>query len=200
MKHSMFDTDLEGDTSLAHAKIAAASRIYQERKFASNAQSPEELHERISLIAPNVRKIVADVVEEFGVTDKTAVLDHAFALLRTADEHDHSQQKTENLPSSTTGLSDVGSPKIDLGPDKDLPPIDAGSVRNRLEHQNVSDKPNKRKWQTWPEPGPMEKTVDITTPIGEEQVGDRTDVWTQAQNDPVTDKVSSVEDNYRIVE
>lgn len=111
---------------------------------------------------------------------------------RSGDSYQHERVE---LPSSETGLGSEGSPKIDKAKSGDqtgwnLEPIDVGSKRHQLEHQDATDAAEYNNADFDPS-NPVRERIDADSPLQpEHNVADNTKTWsdvgTQAQ--PVTSK------------
>lgn len=189
---------IEGDFDIERkqAEIAVEARVAGLRSFVVNASSPEEQHERVSVVSPQVRKVAYEVAEEYGFYDRQAVYEHALDHLRTAADplkgETSYQHERQSLPASKDGLGGPVDPQISLQHSRPRP-IDVGSKRNELERQRMGEEPQydtEPKLQT-----EVSKQVDADSPIGEEQKGSRTDTWS-GETSAVT---ASVESKYRLV-
>lgn len=108
-------------------------------------------------------------------------------------------QETVDLPTSTadgstTGLGG-GVPEMSTGqvPESGLDPIDVPSNKNRGEMQEIRPKDFEEKLVEFdPAHSPVHEQVDVDKPIGEEQVGERTDTFStpEGQASAVTSAAS----------
>jgi hypothetical protein len=114
------------------------------------------------------------------------------------DGDTYDQERVDLPKADKSGLSDVGSPKIDKskvpggmdGNDTGLSPIDVPSKQHPVEQQDLGvDTPDY--WSELPDPSDTGKRVDADTPMQpEHHVAPRTDTWTgtEGQAQAVTSK------------
>lgn len=119
--------------------------------------------------------------------------------VKTAEFETGYQSETVNLPSAdASGLGSEASPKIDKGTAGGLEPIDVGSVRNKLNVQDISKDVKYDAAEIDPS-SPLRKTIDADKSLTQDPVGQNTKTFGDQKNqaDPVTS--SAKLDNWLVV-
>ncbi len=187
------DDENSRETGLRRAKIAAVSRV--DSKFAKYVGSGDEAEDRIDFLRQDILDTVVAACNEHGISEKgdvQSVLNDAMASLRVADKDGDSYAKeTVTLPKADESGLGSPSPAInkDKVPEKGLDPIDVPSSKNKGEMQEIAPTDHLDKLKEFdPAHSPVHDQVDIESPIGDEQVGDRTKTFStpEGQSSAVT--------------
>jgi hypothetical protein len=121
--------------------------------------------------------------------------------VKTAEFETGYQSETVNLPSAdASGLGSEASPKIDKGTAGGLEAIDVGSVRNKLEVQDLTENGSFDYSDAAVDPSsPLRKRIDADKSLTQDPVGENTKTFGDQKNqaDPVTS--SAKLDNWLVV-